>query len=104
MELIRYTGPNDWSALYVNGDLEIVGDHTQVDERISQICNVEEREGDYFLMGSHNKKEAAQTIEQLEAYQNRKHEQATKMAANLREKAAGLIREAEALENEYSKS
>lgn len=104
MALIRYTGPNDWSALYVDGDLEIVGDHTQVDERISQICNVEEREGDDFLMGSHNKKDAAQTIEQLESYQNRTTERALKIANDLRSKAEGLIREAEALENEYSKS
>lgn len=103
MALIRYTGPNDWSALYVDGDLEIVGDHTQVDERIAEICNVEVRIGDDFLMGGSNRDRAAQTLEELETYQNRVSERAIKLASDLREKAANLIREAEELENEYKR-
>jgi hypothetical protein len=103
MGLIRYTGPNDWSALYVDGELEIVGDHTQVDERIAEICNVEVRIGDDFLMGGNGLHYVAQTLEQLESYQNRQQDRARGVAKSLRDKAAELLNEAQALENEYLK-
>lgn len=68
MKLVRYTGPNDWSALYVDGNLETVGDHHNVDERIAELCGVELREGDDFLMGSHKRIDTADTLDEIETY------------------------------------
>jgi hypothetical protein len=103
MGLIRYTGSNDWSALYVDGELEIAGDHIQVDERIAEICNVEVRMSDDFLMGSDNRKDVAQTMEELETYQYRQQNRARGVAKSLRDKAAELLNQAQALEDEYLK-
>lgn len=101
MSLIRYTGPNDWSALYVDGELEIVGDHTQVDERIFEICNVEVRISDDFLMGGNSRNDVAQNMEELETYQYRQRDRTIKLANDLREKAADLLSQAKALEDEH---
>lgn len=104
MKLVRYTGPNDWSALYVDGNLETVGDHHMVDERIASLCNVELREGDDFLMGSHSRNDTADSLQEIEDYVNRQKDRASKTAASLREKAANLLLEAQSLEDEYLKS
>lgn len=106
MHLIRYTGPNDWSALYVDGQLETVGDHYLVEERIAELCGIELREGDTFLLGQHEKNKAAQTIEEIQDYEEQLHDFAAKEASeksarSLRETAADLLRQAEELENRY---
>lgn len=38
---VRFSGSEDWSALYVDGRLDKVGDHYLVDERIADFLNVE---------------------------------------------------------------
>jgi hypothetical protein len=117
MKLVRYTGPNDWSALYVDGNLETVGDHNLIDERISELCNIEVRDGDDFLLGSHKKIDTADTLDEIEAYLREEKGHAIWCAGNhegqcrrgrvtgteaspndLREQAEALLRRAQELE------
>lgn len=64
-----YEGSEDWSALYVDGKLEVIGDHYWVQEKLIQILSVEVYSSDDFLRGGNSRKEAAQTLEELEAFQ-----------------------------------
>lgn len=118
MKLVRYTGPNDWSALYVDGNLETVGDHNLVDERIAELCNIEERDSDDFLMGSNKKIDAADTLDEIETYLREEKGHAIWCAGyhegaclrgrvtgtegspkDLREQAEELLRRAQKIEN-----
>jgi hypothetical protein len=120
MKLVRYTGSNDWSALYVDGNLETVGDHNLIDERIAELCSIEVRDGEDFLMGSRRSKDTAATLDEIEAwiYEDKKHAiwcrghhegqckrgittGTEKLPAALREEAAALLERAQELDNQY---
>lgn len=102
MKLVRYTGPNDWSALYVDGELDRVGDHYLIEERIAELCDVELRDGDEFLLGSNRKVDTAQTLEEIEDYINNQYER-EEQAEKLRRQAAELLRQAEELSDELKR-
>ena len=95
---VRYSGSSDWSALYVDGKLDKVGDHYYVDERIAELLGVETVDSDDFMMGGNYREDAAQTLEELEAY-TRAREGKLETAEELRAKAAELLRQAEEKES-----
>lgn len=101
MKLVRYTGSDDWSALYIDGRLDTVGDHYLIDERIAEISQVEVRDSDNFLMGGNSKNATASTLDDIEYYEVRQKERAVRQVSDLRQTAADLLRQAEELENAY---
>ena len=68
MKLVRYTGSEDWSALYRDGILDRVGDHYLIDERIQQLCKVEEIHSDDFMRGGNYSHDVAQTLDGLKLW------------------------------------
>jgi hypothetical protein len=97
MELVRYTGSGDWSALYVDGLLDRVGDHCLVDDRISELAHVTVINSNDFLLGGYSSSDVAKTLTAAQVYGNVRGAAAV-AAEDLREQAAGLIREAKRLE------
>lgn len=85
----------EWSALYVDGKLDTVGDNYLIDERIIQLTNVEEIEGN-FLLGGNSYDDAAQTLDEIFAYEAKKVEAADEAAA-LEAQAAKLLAKAKEL-------
>jgi hypothetical protein len=66
---VVYEGFDDWSALYVNGKLTLVGDHYLIDEKIRQIFNVETIQSDSFMRGGDYASDVAPTIDDIRAYE-----------------------------------
>ncbi len=85
----------EWSALYVDGKLDRVGDSYLIDERIIQLTGVEEIEGN-FLLGGNSYDDAAKTLDEIAAYEAKKVEAADE-AAVLEAQAAELIAKAKEL-------
>lgn len=97
MELVRYTGDGDWSALFVDGLLDRVGDHYLIEERIEELVNVTVRDSNDFLLGGNSREDVAQTLAEAEEFGNRR-EDLRRRANELRTQAEQLLREAEAME------
>lgn len=88
-----YRGSGEWSALYVNGTLDRVGDHYLADERIAELAGVEIVQSDDFLCGGSTRKDVAVTLEELNAYVTDRQER-IRRAEQLRQQAAALNEEA----------
>jgi hypothetical protein len=99
MELVRYTGPHEWSALYVDGALDVVGDHYLIEERIEVLCGVTVRDSDDFMCGGDDRASVAHSLAEIESYvQTRdRREEDAEAAAELRRQAAELLRQADEL-------
>ena len=97
MKIVRYSGSDDWSALYIDGKLDRVGDHYMIDERISEIVGVETIYSDDFLRGGDSRDDVAETTEQITEYGDLKAERENR-ASELRMQARRLLEEAERLE------
>lgn len=69
MQIVRYSGSSDWSALYVGGNLVRVGDHYLIDEKISEILGVEIEHSDDFMQGGTHYENVAQTLDEARAYE-----------------------------------
>jgi len=69
-DIVLYRGEEDWSALYVKGKLEEVGDHYWVEEKLRQLLGIEEISSDDFLRGGSQREEVAQTLEEIEVYRS----------------------------------
>ena len=85
--LVRYEGSGEWSALYVDGRLDVYGDHYLIEERISELCGVETIQSDSFMMG--NEHIPATSLGEVDAYES--------LAANAEAEAERLEAEAERL-------
>jgi len=103
---VRYTGSQEWSALYIDGELDRMGDHYLIDERIAELLGVEVRdgtEGNYFLRGGDGKhrigshSNPARTLAEAEEY-GRECEDARRRVAELRQQAAELAKRADLIE------
>lgn len=68
MQLVRYEGTGEWSALYVDGKLDKVGDHYLIEERISELAGVTCIQSDDFLRGGDTREDVAPTLEALEQH------------------------------------
>lgn len=67
MELVRYSNEIEWTALYVDGKLDTVGDSYLIDDRIAVLANVNEREGD-FTCGTNRREGVPGTLIELEDF------------------------------------
>ena len=68
MKLVRYTGSDEWSALYIDGKLDKVGDHYLIDERIQELVGVEVFDSNDFLLGGDSLSDVAETLEEIQKY------------------------------------
>lgn len=68
MDLVRYSGSDDWSALYIDGKLDMVGDHYLIDERISSLMKVTVIDSDSFMLGRNFEYEVARTLNEIEKF------------------------------------
>lgn len=97
IELHRSTG--EWSALYVNGNLAVVGDHYLCDEMIHKMFGVKVVDEDAFMRGQDNKAdEVAKTLDEVREYTDARDRRASE-AERLRAQAKDLIDKAKELEN-----
>lgn len=85
-EIVVYEGSDDWSALYVRGELLEVGDHYWVQEKLLQVLGIETIQSDDFLRGGNERSDVAQTLDELEEYRG----------GQLAREAASRVAEAEA--------
>lgn len=60
----------EWSALYVNGKLEKVGEHYLVVERALEITGVQYLQGD-FLLGGNQTHNVAHTLKEIQDHDTR---------------------------------
>lgn len=86
----------EWSALYVDGKLAVVGDHYLTDNYLSQELGVNEIHSADFL--TEDQKGALPTLAEVVIARNRRADREQR-ALNLRVQAEALIRQAEELEN-----
>ena len=94
-ETYRDESIEEWSALYVDGKLEVVGDSYLIDERLQQLVGVELKEGNFLLGGDHSS-DVAKTSEEIDKYEVTRTER-QQQADELREQAAKLLEEADRL-------
>jgi hypothetical protein len=100
MELVRYSGSSDWSALYVDGELDKVGDHYVIDERISALLQVDVRDSDAFMQGGNDYSDVAKTLDEIEQFETGQsaaeqlRAELLAQAAILQAKAAELTKQA----------
>lgn len=86
----------EWSALYINGELTDVGDTYWVEEQLFAYIGVEQDVDDSFMQGQKDREGVAQTLDEVKAYRNRV-EEAERQAAELRRQADELERQAREL-------
>jgi hypothetical protein len=86
----------EWSALYVDGRLALVGGGYLADERVRELVGVVTIQDDAFMRGQKCADGVAQTLEEVEAYRTERERRRTR-AAELRAEAARLEREAAGL-------
>lgn len=106
--IVRYVGSGEWSALYVDGELDRIGDHYRIDERIAELLGVEVREGaegSDFLRGGDGVARTggpspAQTLAEAEAY-TEERDRAVHEADDMIRKADELAREAAKIKKRY---
>ena len=92
-QYVIYRGSGDWSALYIDGKLERVGDHYLIDEKLQELFGVQTVSSDDFMRGQDEAAFVAQTIDEVVTYHTaRKNRQ--EEAARLREEAATLTERA----------
>lgn len=89
MQLVKYTD-EDWSALYVDGKLDIVGDSYTINDRIEELAGVESHSSDAFMRGGKTREGVAQTLDELHEWE-REQETRNEEADRLRAEAAELI-------------
>lgn len=88
---------DDWAALYVDGELDRVGDSYLAEEKAFELLGVKVVKDDAFMRGQTRSDGVARTLSDVEAYRVQR-EEAKATAARLREEAARLAAEADRLE------
>lgn len=98
---VRYSGSDDWSALYIDGKLDRVGDHYLIDERISQLLGVEDISSDDFLRGGNQREDVAESLLDIEQFDSARKQELVDEEIALVEKDIALKQERlAALKNE----
>lgn len=92
-DIALFQGEEDWSALYVGGKLEEVGDHYMVQDKLLQLLGIDEIVSDDFLLGGKTREGVARTVHEIHEY--RREQDAREADAVAR---AALLAEAEELE------
>ena len=94
---IHYDPGGEWAALYVDGELERLGDAYLVEARVFELAGVTVVQDDAFLRGQNGETGVAPTLDDVAAYRaEREEKRAT--AERLRAEAARLLADAEALD------
>lgn len=91
-----HVGSSEWSAVYLDGKLQRVGDHYLAEEWLRDHFGVTEVYSDDFMMGGNDREHVAETVAQVTEYREMR-EAREAHAARLREEAARLVAEAEEL-------
>lgn len=99
MDMVRFSGFGEWSALYVDGRLDCVGDHYVVDERISELLGVVTEYADAFMQGGNTYDDVAPTLEEAYAYMQKQIRRSDE-AETLRTQAEELLRAAREMEDQ----
>jgi len=73
-DIALYRGGEDWSALYVKGKLEEVGDHYWVEDKLHEVLGITVLSSDDFMRGGDQREDVAQTLDDIEAYRERREE------------------------------
>lgn len=92
-KIVRYNG-DDWSGLYIDGKLVADGDPYVANDYLTELLNVEDREGLAPFLGTENHVE--KDLSKVEAYE-RKLEELEEFEDDLAAEAEELERQAEAL-------
>lgn len=82
-------GSDDWSALYVDGAIDSVGDKHNIRERVYELLGVTVIDSDDFLLGQNQRTGVAKTLSEMLEY-TRWQEEREREASELEEKAAAL--------------
>ena len=64
---VRYND-GEWSALYQDGELVVIGDSYLSDDYLANYLNVEDIYSDDFLRGGSTRDQAAKTLQEIEDY------------------------------------
>lgn len=92
-EMRVYIGDGEWSALYVNSQLDTVGDHYLSDERIRSIAGVVEVFSEDFMRGQNTREGVAKTVDEVEEYRTAREDR-ERRAEELEQQARELERQA----------
>ncbi len=92
-DIALFRGEEDWSALYVGGKLEEVGDHYWVQEKLLELIGIDEIVSDDFLLGGNAREDVARTVHEIHEYRRAQDALAADEAAK-----AALLAEADELE------
>ena len=87
----------EWSALYVDGELDKVGDTYLIDERLRYLAGVVTISTMDFLRGGGTRSDVAQNYEELKEYRHARLDR-QRRAKDLRTQAAALQQEADELD------
>lgn len=109
LKLELHIGTGEWSALYVDGKLYVIGDHYLADEAIRKLCGVVTVESGDFLRGGDGvaRKAAkdrpatpgpAQTLDEVHEYTRDRLERQRRVE-RLRTQAASLTEQANLIES-----
>lgn len=83
---------DEWSALYINGQLDRAAESYLIDERLYEIFGVEIIDNDSFLLGQTQRDGVARTEDEIEAY-DEAMTRAHQRIAELEEETAQLKKE-----------
>ena len=64
---VRYNN-DEWSALYQDGKLVVIGDYYLSDYYLANYLKVEDIDSDDFLIGGSTRDQAAKTLQEIEDY------------------------------------
>jgi hypothetical protein len=92
---IHYDPDREWAALYVDGQLDGVGDAYVREERAFELCGVQQVKDNAFLRGQDRRDGVAKTLAEVAEYRRARDDRA---AARKREEAARLLAEADEIE------
>lgn len=96
IDILVVEGSHDWSALYINGKLERVGDHYLIHDRLMDKLGIAVEQSDAFLIGGDGRENAAQTVDEYRA-EVRRRATAAETAEELERRAAEMLAEAAAM-------
>jgi len=88
---------DDWSAVYLDGVLQRVGDTYLADEWVREHFGVTTVQDNAFMRGQNGRDGVAQTLDEVYDYQRRRDENIAK-GAELRAEASRLLAEAAELD------
>lgn len=101
VNFVRYN-VEEWSVLYQDGKMVVVGDSNLSDEYLASFFNVEERNNENCFLGKELRYEnVAQSLNEINGYERElKHSQ--EFAQSLKEQAKALLFQASYVENYHT--